>query len=197
MHSLKHILGVYFQQNPVHKGVDLSLLYKSWDVLLGDYLAKRIIPVNFERGTLICCVNSSSLIQELKLGLSKEILCRLQQIDIGAPIRDLRIVPESTALPSRILKDFKQITHNEMHLRQKVSIRHSGVLSDRQKTEVCDSTERIPQAETRQKARQFMLAIAKRQSELQAHHWSVCHSCQTYYSPHLQKCPFCCLGDKK
>lgn len=197
MQTLKHILRNYFQENPVHKGIDLQCLYQNWEALLGEYLSQRIIPVNFENGTLFCYVHSSSLIQELKLGLSKDILLRLQKINVGAPIRNLRLVSESKALPSRILQDFKQMTENENKLRHRMSIRHIGELSDRQKKQIHHDTENITQTETRQKATGFMLALAKRQSELQANHWSICHACQTYYAPHLQKCPFCCLGDNQ
>ena len=196
MHTLKHILRDYFQQNPVQKGVDFERLYQSWEALLGEYLSQRITPVNFENGTLFCYVNSSSLIQELKLGLSKDILLRLQKINVGAPIKNLRIVSESKALPSRILEDFKQIAQNESKLRHKMSIRHFVALSDRQKEQICINAESITQAETRQKAANFMIALAKRQAELQANHWSVCRDCQTYYAPHLQKCPLCCLEGK-
>lgn len=195
MNSLKQLLNTYFQRNPVHKGIDLSLLYQRWDTLLGAYLSQRIMPVSYEQGTLICYVNSSSLIQELKLGLAKEIIQRLQEINLGVPIQHLRVVSEPAVLPSHVLKAFRQISETEHQVRRGLSIGRQVNLSARQKMQIDIETACILQPETRQKAQKFIAALAQRQLELASRNWVICRSCQTYYAPQFQSCPFC-SGDK-
>jgi len=190
MKSLKQVLNHYLKIYPVQEGLNMSHLLAHWEELLGPYLAERMLPMTYIKGTLTCQVSSSSLIQELTF-LRQDILAKLKLFEGGQKIQQLRFVANDEAFHSRVSQAHQQIKQIEQRQRQNLILTSNSVLSEAEQQQISGDTDLILEPALRLRAKQMILAMARRQHQLKQQSWKICVACQTYYEPKFMSCPFC------
>lgn len=189
MKSLRDYLRHYLRQHPIQEGLNMARLLEHWPELLGDYLSDRLVPVSFERGTLVCQVLTSGLIQELQF-LERDILGKLRLFEGGEGIRRLKLV---AGAPLR-KQDVQQLQQIEQARQQRMTpYRLSGTSrpSASEMARLEKETGTIANPELRQRTQQLFQVMIQRQKQLQQQKWHVCQNCSTYYEPVYTSCPYC------
>lgn len=190
MKALSEYLKQYLRKHPIQEGLNMARLLDHWPELLGDYLAERLIPVSYERGTLVCQVLYSGLIQELQF-LERDILGKLRLFDGGEGIQRLKLV---AGAPLR-RQDDGQLKQIEKARQQRMSPYKIGRDTTRATPSELARLEKetlsISNPELRQRTQQLFQVMIQRQKQLQKEHWRVCQTCNTYYEPGYKQCPYC------
>lgn len=189
MKSLRDYLRQYLRQHPMQEGLNMAGLLERWPELLGDYLADRLTPVTFERGTLVCQVMYSGLIQELQF-LERDILAKLRLYEGGESIRKLKLV---AGAPLR-RQDEAQLVRIEKARQQRISpyqLQRASRPTPKELDRLERETGTISNPELRQRTQQLFQVMIQRQKQLEQQHWHVCQSCNTYYEPIYTSCPYC------
>lgn len=189
MKSLRDYLKQYLRQHPIQEGLNMARLLERWPELLGDYLADRLVPVSFERGTLVCQVVYSGLVQELQF-LERDILAKLRLFDGGEGIRKLKLV---AGAPLR-KQDEHQLQQIEKARQQRMlpyHLKRAMAPSASELARLERETTTISNPELRQRTQQLFQVMIQRQKQLQQQHWHVCQCCHTYYEPAYKVCPYC------
>lgn len=167
----------------------MARLLERWPELLGDYLAERLVPVSYERGTLVIQVLYSGLIQELQF-LERDILGKLRLFEGGEGIRRLKLV---SSAPVR-RQDGGQLEKIERARQQRAGSYRLGAQTRPSASEMArleQQTNTIANPELRQRTRQLFQVMIQRQKQLQQQQWRICQACHTYYEPHYKRCPYC------
>lgn len=190
MKALRDYLKQYLRQHPIQEGLNMARLLDRWPELLGDYLAERLIPVSFERGTLVCQVLYSGLIQELQF-LERDILSKLRLFEGGEGINRLKLV---AGAPLR-RQDSNQLKQIETARQQRMNPYRLGRDTTRptpnELAKLENETISIANPELRQRTQQLFRVMIQRQKQLQQQKWRVCQTCNTYYEPGYKQCPYC------
>ncbi len=193
MKTLQELLKGYLHHHPMSKGVDLNHLLQEWPNLLGTYLARRIHPVRFERGVLICQVSSPALIQEFSF-VQDQILTKLRTYSGGELIRSIRCVTQvaSRQQNHQQLEDIQQ-AYQQRQKQYNTSTEASPQLQAWEEELIRRQAASIPDDKLREKTEQVIQSLLRRQKYLKSRKWSNCERCQTYYEPIYTRCPYCHL----
>lgn len=189
MKTLKDVLATYLQQHPQYQTFNLVHLLERWEELLGAFIARKMVPVAFDRGILVCQVSHSTLIQELSF-LEGEILAKIRLFEGGEQIRSLRWVL-SPPLRRQDAEQLKQIQQAHQQRLTTYSIPSVRQISLQQEQAIQQQTSVISDQALRQHSTRFLRALARRQQQLKQQNWQVCLNCQSYYEPFYQHCPHC------
>ena len=189
MKHVHHYLNDFMNSQKVRQGLNLGRLLERWEDLLGHLLASRITPVSFEKGILICQISSSGLIQELGF-LQAEILRKIQQSDEGKYVKGIRLVSSDT-LRKQDSADLEKIKQAEkVHLKN-YHLNRKVMVPDLTRKQIEADVSEISNEHLRNKSRDLLLAIARRQQQLKVKHWKICHHCPSFFEPEYLECPFC------
>ena len=189
MRSLREYLQQYLRQHPMQEGLNMARLLERWPELLGDYLGDRLVPVAFERGTLVCQVVSSGLVQELQF-LERDILAKLRQFDGGEGIRRLKLVA-GAPLRKQHEDQLQQIEKARLQRMSPYRLKRQVSPTAGEIARLERETVTITNPELRQRTQQLFQVMIQRQKQLQQQHWHVCQACHTYYEPAYRCCPYC------
>lgn len=189
MKALSDYLKQYLRQHPIQEGLNMARLLDRWQELLGDYLAERLIPVAFERGTLVCQVLTSGLIQELQF-LERDILAKLRRFEGGESIRRLKLVA-GAPLRRQDDRQLAQIEKANQQRSRSYRLGREAAPTPGELARLEQETGAIPNPELRQRTRQLFQVMIQRQKQLQQQQWRVCQQCKTYYEPGYKHCPYC------
>jgi hypothetical protein len=189
MKALRDYLQQYLRQHPIQEGLNMARLLEHWPELLGEYLSERLIPVSFEKGTLVCQVMYSSLIQELQF-LERDILGKLRLFDGGKGIQRLKLV---AGAPQRRQNDgqLKQIERARQQRSTPYRLGQGSRPTANELARLERETVSITNPELRERTQQLFQVMIQRQKQLQQQQWRVCQSCNTYYEPGYKRCPYC------
>lgn len=189
MKHVHHYLNEFMNSQKMKQGLNLGRLLERWEELLGHMLSSRITPISYEKGILICKVSSSGLIQELSF-LQTDILNKLRQIDEGKHIKGIRFVSSDT-LRKQDPVDLDKIEQaGKTHLKN-YDLNQSVLVPELTRQQIEMDTSGMRDEFLRNKTKDLLLAIARRQQQLKVKHWKTCHQCQSFFEPEYLECPFC------
>lgn len=193
MKAIRHLLKDYLKDQTFQSGLNMAKLLESWQDLLGEYLATRLIPVSFEKGILYCQVQQSTLVQEFSF-VEYKVLAKLKHIEGGSSIQGIRLVTRSPIRRQEKKALDKMSRAQAQHLNC-LTLRKSELIDEQIQASIESQTRSITDANLQHKAQKLMQAMARRQAELRQHNWKSCESCQSFFEPLYSVCPYCRLSD--
>ncbi|WP_272148781.1 DUF721 domain-containing protein [Tenacibaculum aiptasiae] len=79
--SIKDLLGTYIKDSKLNKGFQKIHIEEAWEKLMGAGVASYTTEVKLQNGTLVVCLSSSVLREELSYG--KEKIVRMINEEMG------------------------------------------------------------------------------------------------------------------
>jgi predicted nucleic acid-binding Zn ribbon protein len=90
MESLGSILGPLLRSLGLEERVKIGRLFSCWPDIVGDTIANHAKPVEYSRGILIVCVDSSTWLAELSQYMKPEIVKKVRSRSGSLVIRDIK-----------------------------------------------------------------------------------------------------------
>lgn len=90
MESLGSILGPLLRSLGLEERVKVGRLFSRWPEIVGETIASHASPVEYRRGILIVCVDSSTWLAELSQYLKPELVKKVKKYAGSLVIRDIK-----------------------------------------------------------------------------------------------------------
>ena len=189
MKKIHKLLKDYVKSSKNLYSMPQAKLVAEWPSIVGDFLSEHIQPVSFEKGTLVCLISHSALMQEKK-HLEPQILSKIHEYKEGQWIKKLKFTLISNPSEQAYFIKVKQ-THNQRELQSKFKIEQK--LSIQEIETIKKSLSEITDKETESRLFKLFKSIKIKQKSLASQGWHICEACQGYFEPEFKSCPSCLM----